>query len=127
MAEAKTRDLSANTRALFLIWIVPIGLLFGLNFTTDFFGPRTQIGVAAALFAWMGSACTLNALRCHRLHCMIAGPAFLVAAVALALIALDVADFGRDGPNFIIWGTFAIVAFSFLPERMFGRYIGVSV
>lgn len=127
MADAKPRDLSTNTRALFLIWIVPIGLLFALSFTTDFFGPRTQIGIAAALFAWMGSACTLNALRCRRLHCMIAGPSFLVAAVVLALIAFDIADFGRDGPNFIIWGTFAIVAFSFLPERVFGRYIGARV
>jgi len=103
-----------------------MGLLFALNFTTDFLSPYAQIGIAALLFAWMGSACTLNAMRCRRLHCIIAGPAFLIGAALLALIANDGVNFGQDGPNFVIWGTFAIVALSFVPERIFGRYAGAS-
>ena len=67
MADAKTRDLSTRRRSLLVIWVVPMALLFALNFTTDFLSPHAQTGIAVALFAWMGSACTLNAMRC-RLH-----------------------------------------------------------
>ncbi|MGV2495892.1 hypothetical protein [Pelagerythrobacter aerophilus] len=124
MADVETKDLSAKRLPLFAIWIVPMVLLFALNFTAGFFAPSVQTAIAAVLLAWMGSACTLNAVRCRRLHCIIAGPAFLIGALLLALIALDGVNFGRDGPNFVIWGTFAIVALSFVPEWIFGRYTG---
>lgn len=123
MAEPASRDLSAKRTSLFSIWGLPLALLFSLNFTSDYFSPVAQTGVAAVLLAWMGLACTINALRCRRLHCLIAGPALLAGAAFLALIAFGALNLGRDGPTYVIWSTLGIVALSFVPERAFGRYL----
>ncbi|MAH16152.1 MAG: hypothetical protein CMN65_10605 [Sphingomonadaceae bacterium] len=122
-AEATSkRDLAASRLHLILIWGVPFALLIGLNFTEEFLQPHERVGIAAVLFLWMGAACSINAVRCRRLHCIIAGPAFLIGAVLLTMVAFGLADFGSDGPNVIIWGTFGVVAGSFIAERIAGKY-----
>lgn len=123
MGEPVSRDLSAKRTSLISIWGLPLVLLFSLNFTTAYLSPVMQTGLAAVLLAWMGSACAINALRCRRLHCMIAGPVLLVGAALLALMALGTLSLGRDGPIYVIWGTLGIVASSFVPERILGRYL----
>ena len=77
------RDLAANRLHRILIWGVPFAALIGLNFTAELLQPNERVEIAAVLFLWMGAACSLNALRCRRLHCMIAGPAFLIGAALL--------------------------------------------
>lgn len=119
---ASKRDLAANRLHLILIWGVPFALLIGLNFTAEFLQPNEKVGIAAVLFLWMGAACSINAMRCRRLHCLIAGPAFMIGAALLAIVALDLADFGSDGPSVIIWITFGVVAGSFIAERIAGKY-----
>lgn len=122
-AEATSkRDLAASRLHLVLIWGVPFALLIGLNFTAEFLQPHNRVGIAAVLFIWMGAACSLNAMRCRRLHCLIAGPAFMIGAALLAMVALEMADFGKDGPTVIIWITFGVVAGSFIAERIAGKY-----
>jgi multidrug transporter EmrE-like cation transporter len=126
MANAKLRDLSAQRFSFVSIWGLPLVLLFSLNFTTDILTPVTQVGVAGVLLAWMGAACTLNAVRCRRLHCIIAGPVLLLGSGLLVLLALRAIDLGLDGPTYVIWGALGIVALSFLPERVFGRYLAAN-
>lgn len=116
------RDLAVSRLHLILIWGVPFALLIGLNFTAEFLQPRERVGIAALLFLWMGAACSLNAIRCRRLHCIIAGPAFIIGAALLAIVALGMADFGGDGPTVIIWVSFGIVAASVVAERIVGKY-----
>ena len=56
----------------------------GIGFAAHLFGLPTR-GLAliwVALFVWMGTGCILNARRCHRPHCYISGPVFLLGAVA---------------------------------------------
>ena len=53
---------------------------------------------------------------------MIAGPAFLIGAALLAMVAFGLADFGKHGPSVIIWVTFGVVAGSFIAERIAGKY-----
>lgn len=117
MDNSPNRDLSAKRNSLLLIWGLPLALLFTLNLTTGFLGPHAQVGVASVLFVWMGLACTVNALRCRRLHCIIAGPALLVGAALLALIAFGAIGFGIDGPTYVIWATLGIVALSLSLKR----------
>ena len=116
------RDLAANRLHRILIWGVPFAALIGLNFTAELLQPNERVEIAAVLFLWMGAACSLNALRCRRLHCMIAGPAFLISAALLAMVAFGLADFGKHGPSVIIWVTFGVVAGSFIAERIAGKY-----
>lgn len=124
MDDASTRDLAARRKTLFLIWILPMALLFGLNFAQGVLDPKVIMFLVAALLAWMGSACTLNAFRCRRIHCIISGPVLLIAAAMLVLIALEMLDLGRDGPNYVIWGAFALVGLSFVPEMTHMKYLG---
>ena len=116
------RDLAASRLHLVLIWGVPFALLIGLNFTEELLQPHERVGIAAVLFLWMGAACSLNAMRCRRLHCLIAEPAFIIGAALLAMVAFGLADFGKHGPSVIIWVTFGLVAVSFLAERIAGKY-----
>jgi len=122
-ADARPRDLSAQRFSFLSIWGLPLVLLFSLNFTKSIFGPVAQIGVAAVLLAWMGAACTINAFRCRRLHCKIAGPVLLSGSAFLVLLALSAIDLGPDGPTYVIWSILGIVALSFLPEWFFGEYL----
>jgi hypothetical protein len=73
------------------------------------------------LFAWMGTGCVLNALRCARLHCFISGPALLLGAIASALVALGVIS-GRHVLSEVIDVTVVLVALSCVPEWLRGKY-----
>lgn len=126
MADARPRDLSAQRFSFLSIWGLPLVLLFSLNFTTSNLGPVAQIGAAAVLLAWMGAACTINAVRRRRLHCIIAGPVLLLGSAFLVLLALSAIDLGPDGPTYVIWGALGIVALSFVPEWLFGRYLAAK-
>jgi len=67
----------------FVWWCLPLGVGVAANFFAS--SARSIAFVWAAMFAWMGTGCILNALRCHRLHCYISGPVFFLGAVALVV------------------------------------------
>jgi hypothetical protein len=72
--------------------------------------------------AWMGIGCLLNARRCRRLHCFIAGPAFLLGAAAAALIAAGVIHMGSHALSYVTFVVFALALLSFIPEMVWRRY-----
>jgi len=70
----------------------------------------------------MGLACAINAHRCHRRHCYYASPILLTGAILTLLVGFGIIDFGQDGLDYVSWGTFALVASTFLPEELQGKY-----
>jgi hypothetical protein len=74
------------------------------------------------LLVWMGTGCILNARRCHRPHCYISGPAFLLGAAALGLFTADVLTFGPHSLNTIAGVTLVVALLSFVPEMIWKKY-----
>ena len=111
-------DLVRNPVSALLWWCVPLGLAF----STNLFSPtvRTAAVVWALVFAWMGAGCVLNALRCHRLHCYISGPAFFLGALAAALIAAGV--LGPHAIGNVVSLTLGAALVSFIPELVWRKY-----
>jgi hypothetical protein len=104
----------------FVWWCLPLGVGFAANFFG--FSARSIAFVWMLSFVWMGTGCILNARRCHRLHCYISGPAFLLGAAALGLFAAGVLTFGPHSLNNIIGVTLTIALLSFVPEMIWRKY-----
>jgi len=77
-------------------WSLPLGVGLAANFFT--LSPRATAIIWMVSFVWMGTGCILNARRCHRLHCYISGPAFLLGAAALGLFAAGITVLGPPTP-----------------------------
>jgi hypothetical protein len=93
---------------------LPLGVGFAANYLA--LPARGIAAIWILLFVWMGTGCILNARRCHRLHCYISGPAFLLGAAALGLLAAGVFEFGPHAPNNIVGVTLVAALLSFVPE-----------
>jgi hypothetical protein len=113
-------DLLARPISAFFWWCLP--LIIG--FAGQMIGQPVQIEalVWALSLAWMGTGCVLNAMRCHRLHCYIAGPVFLVGALAEASIGAHLLVLGIHAVNNIAGATLLLTLLSFVPEFYLGRY-----
>jgi hypothetical protein len=98
----------------FFWWCLPLGV----GFATNFFAlpVRGTAIIWVILFVWMGTGCILNAHRCHRLHCYISGPVFLLGAAALGLLAAGLPAFGPHSLNTIVGVTLLAALLSFAPE-----------
>lgn len=114
-------DLVRQPVSALLWWCLPLALGIGAGFLR--LSLRESAAVWTLSFAWMATGCILNARRCHRLHCYISGPAFLVGPLAAALIALGVVQFGSHALSYAIDATFAVVLASFIPELFGHKYI----
>ena len=71
----------------------------------------------------LGTACSINAARCGRIHCYLSGPFFLVMAVIALLYGMGVLPLGGHGWNVI--GLTILVggaALYCLPEMFLGKY-----
>jgi hypothetical protein len=115
-----SRDLVRQPVSALLWWCLPIAA--GVFAAALRLPERELASVWAMSFAWMAVGCLLNAHRCHRLHCYISGPVFLLGSGATALLALDVLHFGSNTLSFVATGTFALALASFLPEFIWRRY-----
>lgn len=71
----------------------------------------------------MGTGCALNALRCGRRHCFIAGPVLWLGAIAAGLVALGFIS-GQNSLGDTVNGALALAALSFLSEWFWGLYAG---
>jgi hypothetical protein len=98
----------------FVWWCLPLAVGFAANYFSS--SSRGTALVWMVSFIWMGTGCILNARRCHRLHCYISGPAFLLGAAALALLEAGVPVLGSHSLNNIVGITLAVVLLSFVPE-----------
>jgi hypothetical protein len=97
----------------FFWWCLPLGVGFAANFLA--LPARGLAFIWVISFLWMGTGCVLNARRCHRLHCYISGPAFLLGAVAVGLLAAGFA-FGPHALNNIVGTTLLVALLSFVSE-----------
>src|SRR5260370_20589981 len=120
-ADSHTRnDWVTRPGSGFFWWCLPLGLGFAANFLTL---PARGIALIwVVLFVWMGTGCILNARRCHRLHCYISGPAFLLGAAALGLFAAGVLTVGPHSINNIVGVTLVVTLLSFVPEMIWKKY-----
>jgi hypothetical protein len=73
--------------------------------------------------AWMGTGCTLNALRCGRRHCFISAPVLWLGAIVTGLVALGVLS-GQNSLGAVVNGTLVLAVLSLLSERLWGVYAG---
>lgn len=115
------RDFVRKPISALLLWWLPIGIgvaqsPFGLPY-------EVSCAVWAVGFAWMGSACLINAYRCHRLHCYIAGPVFLAGSVTSVLLALDAIPLGYHALNYVVAAVLSLAILSFAPEMVWRKYI----
>jgi hypothetical protein len=109
----ETRDLARGRSAL-LLWCVPlVAVIVGLNWQMA----RSVLWIPAFLI--MAVACIGNAARCGRRHCYVTGPVYLLAALYVALSALNLAPMR---PGVFLSVVFGITAVACLAEGPFGRY-----
>jgi hypothetical protein len=114
-SESQARnDWVTRPGAGFFWWCFPLGVGFAANFLQ--LSASASALIWAILFVWMGTGCILNARRCHRLHCYISGPSFLLGAAALGLFAAGMLTFGPHSTNNIIGVTLVVALLSFMPE-----------
>jgi len=118
--EITRKDWARRPAAAVLLWGLPLMIGIASN------GLRLPLADAAwiwsAVLGWMGGGCLLNAYRCRRLHCFIAGPAFLFGAVAAALIASSLIEAGPHALSFVTLIVFSLALLSFIPEMVWRRY-----
>jgi hypothetical protein len=119
MSDAERGDLFRSPVGAFLAWCLPLGI----GLATRLLGVPSRIGAGiwAVLFVWMGVACFVNARRCHRLHCYISGPVFLLGAVATGLLAFGV-PLGPHALNNTVSIALVLALLSFVPEVIWRRY-----
>lgn len=109
-------DWTGQPGTAMLWWCLPLGL--GILASVLLPSPHMVAAAWAAVFAWMGTGCVLNAVRCQRLHCYISGPVLFLGAVAASLIAGGIFTAKLNG---IVGATFVLVLLSFVPEMVWRR------
>ena len=114
-----SKDWVRRPSAFALWWALPI--VIGVSSSLLELSLAQAAFLWAALFAWMGTGCVLNALRCARLHCFISGPALWLGAVAAVLVGLGVIS-GPHVLNDVINATVVLVILSYVPEWIRGKY-----
>lgn len=116
-AAFRASDWTAQRAGRLIWWIIPT--LVGIAASSFRLSLVSIAFVWAGAFAWMGTGCALNALRCGRMHCFFSGPALWLGAIGAALIGSRVI---AGDLNYVLWGTVALVAASYLPEVVWGKY-----
>jgi hypothetical protein len=111
--QCSTNDLTGE-KAAWLLWYLPIGLLFvGLGWE------RGRIWLWVPALVVMGVACLVNAARCRRMHCYFTGPLYIFAAVYVVLSALGVVPLHPRWFLLIVLGASCLVQCLELP---LGKY-----
>jgi len=115
------RDLLGSRDSAFFWWCLPVAVGLAGSFLTNNF--TLVAGVWCVCLAWMGAGCLLNAVRCRRLHCYIAGPVFILGAVGELLSATGMNVLGPHSAKNIAVAALLLALFSFVPETLWGRYL----
>lgn len=118
---AADRDWTRQPLTLIAWWGLPLAI--GMLANLPHLSQRLDAGVWAAVFGWMGTGCLLNARRCHRLHCYIAGPILLLGAVFAASVASGAFEPGARTFSLVVNGALLLaLLLSFAPELIWKRY-----
>ncbi len=115
------RDILSKPWLSFLVFWFP-GIAIAATAGSRFHaGSRTIVWTVA--LTTMGIACLVNAARCHRIHCYVTGPFFLIMAVVTLLYGLGAVSLGGNGWNIIgLAILIGAAALCCLPELFFGKY-----
>ena len=121
--DCERHDISRG-RGIFLFWGAPIVIDVLVSVLQNV--GWLSLTVAGILWtvatAWIGLSCVVNALRCSRVHCAIAGTLLLPLSVVGAFNVLGTISIGWDILG-IYWGSFwTIVAIAFSIEFLWKPY-----
>jgi hypothetical protein len=114
-------DLLTRPTTAFLWWCLPLAI--GIAGGYSGLSPRGVAAIWAAAFAVMGTGCILNTIRCRRLHCYIAGPVFVLGALAEGFVASGGHIPVPHAQNNIAGAALVLALLSFVPEGIRGRYV----
>lgn len=109
----RAKDWFSRPSWAFLWWWLP--LLLGAFASLEALAKTTTGLVWTTLFLWMGTGCALNAWRCHRLHCYVSAPVFLLGALSSALTATGILGVRV---NNVVGATLVLALLSFVPEMV---------
>lgn len=116
-----SRDILADPWLSLILFWLPAIVIVAAGSSHIGNGWRTAIWTAA--LATMGTACTINAARCGRVHCYLTGPFFFAMALLTLLYGLGALPLGRNGWSLIslilVGGAIFLCC---LPEWLFGKY-----
>jgi hypothetical protein len=115
------RDILRGNGAVAAIYGLPVLAIVASGFLTQGSPWRSIIWFVALTI--MGLACTVNALRCGRVHCYITGPLFLLGALVALLNAVAIIHLTRTGWNVLSGALIigALIAY-YAVEPVAGRY-----
>lgn len=115
------RDILASRGATAALYGLPVFAIVASGFLALGSLWRPIIWVVALVT--MGLACTVNALRCGRVHCYITGPLFFLGALVALLDAFGIVRLSRTGWNLLSGALVAGVFFACcVIESVLGRY-----
>ncbi len=115
MKESCSANDLTQTRIAWLVWRLPAGLLLLGLFWSEF---RAWLWTPALVVA--GSACLVNAARCHRLHCYFTGPLYLLGAAYVILAEFHAVPMR---PGLFLLGLVGASAIAQLAELPVGKYL----
>ena len=117
----KSRDILSSWWRVFLLYWLPAIAIVVAGVPAISNGWRTAVWTVA--LATMGMACTMNALRCGRVHCYITGPFFFLMALVALSYGLGILRLGGKGWNLLgIITLIGAVVLWCLPEMFLGKY-----
>jgi hypothetical protein len=117
---SRASDFLQNLGATAALFGLPVVAIVASGFLAP--GSPWRSIVWAAALATMGFACTLNALRCGRVHCYITGPLYLLGALVALLSALAIVHLNQTGWNVFAGGLILFTCLAYCFESVFGRY-----
>lgn len=116
--DPRSCDSVRNPSHVLGFWIAPGGIAAAAFLGAGRHPALLLIGAAACVV--MGVACLRNAARCHRLHCYITGPYFLLLAMAAAMAyRLDAGD-SHHAREWLLLALGLAPLLIWLPERLSG-------
>lgn len=117
----ESRDILSSPWRSLVVFGVPVVAMVVAG-SSAFSGSWRTIVWTVAL-GIMGAACTVNAVRCGRVHCYITGPFFSVMALTTLLYGLGILPLGQSGWNLIgLTILVGAIVLCCLPEMFFGKY-----
>jgi hypothetical protein len=117
----KSRDLLAISWSWLLLFCLPAITIAVTGVSA--FGNRFRTIVWTTALGVLGTACSINAARCGRIHCYLTGPFFFAMAAVALLYGTGVLALGEHGWNLIgLTILIGAIVFCCLPEIVFGKY-----
>lgn len=116
--DSQSRDSVRKPLHVIALWVAPGGIA-----AAAFLGAMqipTLLLPGAAACVVMGIACLVNAARCHRLHCYLTGPYFLLMALAAGIAFMLDTENVRHSREWLLLALGLAPLLIWLPEHLTG-------